>query len=194
MFAIALMSLGIAVLATRQAGMAAKSAADQVELQQKLAIENAQPYVWVDVRPSPANGSHLMLYVGNSGRTLARNIRISTDKELPTVGDKSEELLNDALERFLTGHASLAPGRELRWGLGFGGAILSDKSQDLRFSFKINADGPFGAIPELVYVVDMNDWRGSDGSTVGTLGQISRSLTKVSESILKVEKTIRQAD
>jgi len=190
MLIVAVLSLGVALIATVHAKNASVAAQEQVEVQKQIAQDDAQPYVWADIRPSIADGSHLMLHVGNSGKTLAENIRIEIDRPLPTVGLTATELLQDAIGRFSTGHASLAPGRELSWGLGFGGKILQDKDEDLRFTFVVNADGPFGPVPELKYVIDMNDWRGASANVPGTLQQVSRSIKEMTKSINKLGLTI----
>lgn len=190
MFAIAFLSLAVACIATRFASKAARSAADQVELQEQLAKEAAQPYVWADVRPSKIHGSNLRLLVGNSGRTLARNVRLTVDKQLPTQTSKAADLLEDALRRFQEGHASIAPGREWSWSLGFGGALLGDKNEDLRFTFTINADGPFGPIPELSYSVDMNDWRGSTSEGEGSLALIRKSILELKTSVSGIREAL----
>lgn len=192
MLIVAVLSLGVALIATVHAKNASDAAQEQVELQRQIAKDDAQPYVWADVRPSVTDGSHLMLYVGNSGKTLAENIRIEIDRPLPTVGSIAAELLQDAIGRFSTGHASLAPGRELSWGLGFGGKILNDKDENLRFTFVINANGPFGEVPELKYVIDMNDWRGASATVPGTMQQVSRSIKEMTKSINKLAVSVNK--
>lgn len=192
MLIVAVLSLVVASIATRHAKNASDAAKEQVKLQRKIAEEDAQPYVWADVRPSVADGSQLMLFVGNSGKTLAENIRIEIDRPLPTVDSVASELLQDAMARFSAGHASLAPGRELSWGLGLGHKILNDKDEDLRFTFMINADGPFGPVPELKYVIDMNDWRGASAIVPGTMQQVSRSIKEMTKSIDKLGISINK--
>lgn len=56
---VAIVAAAIAVVAlyfnaryTRAADRAARSAEDQTKVQQQLRIDAAQPYVWVDVRPT----------------------------------------------------------------------------------------------------------------------------------------------
>ncbi|MGP5049107.1 hypothetical protein [Glutamicibacter ardleyensis] len=192
MLIVAVLSLGVALIATMHAKNASDAAQEQVDVQRQIAQDDAQPYVWADVRPSVTNGSNLMLYVGNSGKTLATNIRIEIDRMLPTVGSTANELLKDAIDRFSDGHASLAPGRELSWGLGFGGKILENKDEDLRFTFVINAEGPFGPIPELKYLIDMNDWRGASAIVPGTMQQVSRAIKDMTTSVDKLGAAIRK--
>lgn len=133
-----------------------------------------------------------MLVVGNSGRTLARNVRLSIDKPLPTVGLTAETLLRDAVERFANGHASIAPGREWSWGLGVSSKILLEEERNLAFEFRVNADGPFGPIPELVYVVDMNDWRGTIAQGSGSLKQLNKSLGEVNKSLNDIRRVLAE--
>jgi len=70
---------------TRAATRAARAAEEQTKIQQQLRVDAALPYVWVDVRPDDATGTLLNLVVGNSGPTVATNIRVRVDPPLPSI-------------------------------------------------------------------------------------------------------------
>jgi hypothetical protein len=61
---------------TRAADRAVRSAEAQTKIQQQLRIDAAQPYIWVDVRPDDVTGTLLNLVIGNSGPTVATNVRV----------------------------------------------------------------------------------------------------------------------
>jgi hypothetical protein len=112
-------------LATRAALRAAKAADEQTEIQRQLRIDAAQPYVWVDVRPDDSTGTLLNLVVGNSGPTVATNVRVQIDPPLPSIA-QLELQVSAAHSRLGEGLASLAPGRTLVWALGQGFNLLKD--------------------------------------------------------------------
>ncbi|MGO1184319.1 MAG: hypothetical protein ACTHZ5_10515 [Micrococcaceae bacterium] len=178
---ISALSVIIAGLATWQARTAALAARQQVE-QQRLDYESAQqPYVWADIRPSSVDGQLLQLVVGNSGRTVASNVVVRIDP-WPDHAERHQQLLSEALGRFNNGHASIAPGRELRWNLGIGHELLADTSRDRLCHVVINALGPFGPVEELSYALDMNDWRGSSGGALGSLWRVEKALDRLTQA------------
>lgn len=87
--------------AAKSAERAAKAAEAQAEIQLQIQIATAQPYVWVDVREDDSQGTLLDLVIGNSGPTVATNIRARIDPPLPThpqidEGIKAQEQLVEA--------------------------------------------------------------------------------------------------
>jgi hypothetical protein len=135
--------------------LAARTAEEQTEIQRQLRVDAAQPYVWVDIRPDDAQGTLLNLVVGNSGPTVAQNVRVKVDPPLPTI-EHFEERVRRAEARLVEGIRSLAPGRTVVWRLGQGFNLL-DGEGPLAYTFTVAADGPFGPVPELTYVVDISE-------------------------------------
>lgn len=189
MFTVAILSVTIAGIATWFSRAAAAAAKDQVETQQQIAREYAQPYVWADIRPNAKYGGQLVLVVGNSGRTIAENIRLKIDREPPTTGDH-RVLLEPALRRFEAGHASMPPGRTNEWILGVSHEILDDPDSDLRFRFTISAAGPYGTIPTLSYDVDLNDWRAIGDQPNGSLHTVRESIDRLTSETAKVRGAV----
>ena len=113
-----------------------------------------QPYVWVDIRPDDEDGEMLLLIVGNSGPTMARNIRVSFLPPLPT-GDAALESAV-AQQRLSVGLASLAPGRQLAWALG-SSHLVSDNDDWSDHAMTVLADGPFGPLDPLKYTFSIKD-------------------------------------
>lgn len=189
----AVLSLVVAAIATRQARNSADAATEQVKLQRQMNIEAAQPYVWVDIRPRESDGELVQLVVGNSGPTVATNVRVTVDRDIPHSAQK-DELLVAALDRFNKGHASLPPGRVLRWNLGVGHELLGDASEDMLCHVKVNACGPAGPIPELSYGIDMNDWRGTAVHREGSLWRVEKSITDLGKTMERIERSARAQD
>jgi hypothetical protein len=81
----------IALVALFFTGIASKAAADQTKIQRQLRIDAAQPYVWADIRPETAQAGLLRLEIGNSGPTVATNIRVTSSVPLPASGQRFEE-------------------------------------------------------------------------------------------------------
>lgn len=105
-------STGAANRAASAAGRAASAAEEQTKIQRQLRIDAAEPYVWVDVRPDSETGTLLNLVIGNSGPTVATNVRITVDPPLPTI-DQLAGRAEAAQGRLADGISSFAPGRLL---------------------------------------------------------------------------------
>jgi len=144
---------------TRAADRAACSAEAQTKIQQQLRIDAAQPYVWVDVRPDDVTGTLLNLVIGNSGPTVATNVRVQIEPSLPAI-DQLRERAQAAQARLADGIRSLAPGRTITWPLGQGFNLLHTDGPQVH-TFTVTADGPFGAVPSQTYIIDLADLRGS---------------------------------
>jgi hypothetical protein len=140
----------------------------------------AQPYVWVDIRPDTTERQLLAVVVGNSGPTFATNIRATFNPPLPTGTLNGRD--EGASERLRAGLPSLAPGKQLSWALGMGPVVLgSDRSR--RYTITIDADGPFGPLPQLSVDVDVVSY-------IGVLVRPEGSLHKVEEAIGRVAAAI----
>ena len=181
--AIAAAALYFNWLSTRAAIRAARAAEEQTRIQQQLRIDAAQPYVWVDIRPDDATGTLLNLVVGNSGPTVASNVRVKVEPPLPVI-EQLRERVDTAQERLGDGLQSLAPGRSLVWPLGQGFNLLKDKGRQA-YTFMITADGPFGPVPPLAYMVDMSDWRGLLDRPAGSLHQLTIAVKELTKEISK---------
>lgn len=146
-------------LSARAAGRAAGAAEEQTTVQRQLRIDAAQPYVWVDVRPDYVTGRLLNLVIGNSGPTVATNVRIKVDPPLPAI-DELKERADSAQARLADGIASVAPGRIFSWPLGQGFNLIKHSGPQAH-TFTVNAEGPFGPVPELTHIVNLADLRGT---------------------------------
>lgn len=179
--AVALATLGTVLtgLGVWIARSAAKAATEQVALQRELAQSAAQPYVWADVRSSPDHGWSLELVVGNSGPTVATDVRVTFDPPLPVsrVRDESAALTAAALDRLAAGLNSIGPSRQLVWTLGSGAELLASAEPQPR-TVSILAVGPFGPVQPLTYVLDLSDFRESDDNPAGTLHLLTRAVEK----------------
>ncbi|MFF1883548.1 hypothetical protein ACFVVC_18990 [Pseudarthrobacter sp. NPDC058196] len=188
---IAFFAAVVALVALFFTGIAAKAARDQTKIQRQLRIDAAQPYVWVDIREDNASASMLNFEIGNSGNTVATNVRVTVSSPLPSSNAQIEERLRELEERMKCGLQSLAPGRIIRWPLGVGHQILA-KAGEQSFTFTIHADGPFGAVDPLTYTVSLDDWRLMRDSPHGSLHMVRKSidsLTKQLEKSLSFEPT-----
>ena len=168
---------------TRAADRAARSAEAQTKIQRQLRIDAAQPYVWVDVRPDDVTGTLLNLVIGNSGPTVATNVRVQIEPPLPAI-DQLRERIQAAQARLADGIRSLAPGRTIAWPLGQGFNLLNTGGPQVH-TFTVTADGPFGAVPSQTYVIDLADLRGSLDRPA--------PLHKLAEVVEELSRTLRSA-
>ena len=178
---VALWALAYSRKAVSAADRAARAAEEQTKIQQQLRIESAQPYVWVDIRADEAVGTLLNLVIGNSGPTLARNVRVHVTPPLPTI-DQLRDRVEAAQARLADGISSLPPGRVITWPLGQGFNLLAADSPHAR-TFTVAADGPFGPVPPLTYTVDLADLRGALDRPAGSLHQLTKAVEDVSRKL-----------
>lgn len=156
--------------------MSVRSAKDQTAIQRQLRIDAAQPYVWADVRTDPDSGIRLDLAVGNAGPTIATNVRVRIDPPLPSI-DEFRDRAEAGHQVLAGGITSLPPGRTLTWPLGQAYNLVGDAGPR-QHTLTVSADGPFGTVPPLSYVIDLADRRGQ----VARPGDLY-SLTKAVEGL-----------
>ena len=94
-------AVAVALIAIRPARRSAKASEEQTDIQREIARQSAQPYVWADIQPDRQQGTLIHLIVGNSGPTVARNVRVTIVLRLRNVGFKKEFFL------WLRGESSL---------------------------------------------------------------------------------------
>ncbi|WP_299449636.1 hypothetical protein [uncultured Serinicoccus sp.] len=180
---VALVSAWFAKASVRQAKRSADAAEAQVVGQRESNIAAAQPYVWADVRADDTQGHWLQLMVGNSGPTVAENVRVVFDPPLP-FEDRVDSLTGTALQRMQTGMSSLAPGHNLAWVLGASANLLESETAQVH-SVTIEADGPFGPIPTLEYAINLADFRESQDRPAGTLHKLTRAVEGITAELKK---------
>jgi hypothetical protein len=129
--------------------------------------------VWVDVRGDDGRGQALVLLLGNSGPSIARNVKVVFDPAPPSTLD-----IKPILEILKQGIASVPPGRTMQWVLGAAhDAIDSDAHNAYRV--RIEAEGPFGAIePPLEYVISVDDLHGSRAAPPGIFTRLPLSCAR----------------
>lgn len=169
---------GAAVVALIITGIAAKAAWEQTRIQRQLREDAAQPYIWADVRPDDQSGVILVLVIGNSGPTVATNVKVKIEPPFPNIPQLEQAVA--AQQRLAEGLRSLPPGRTMRWWLGQGfNLIQPEGAQPHRIT--IQADGPFGPIPELSYELDLAEYRGQDPNPKGSLHLLTTAVKKLAE-------------
>ena len=143
--AVAAVSASVAIWPAHRAATEARK---QNNIQTKVQKEALQPYLWVDIQPTFAQGNLLQIVLANEGPTVATNVQVVFDPKIPpaTAGlDKSEVTQC----RLRDGILSLTPGRRLCWPIGSVTARIGDsQSFDSTITYRVTVKGcgPFGAI------------------------------------------------
>jgi hypothetical protein len=91
-------------------------------------------------------GQTLVLLLGNSGPSIARDVKVVFDPAPPSTVD-----IKPILEILKQGIASVPPGRTMKWALG-AAHNSGDWDAHEAYRVRIEAEGPFGAIEPLEYV------------------------------------------
>lgn len=177
---IAAAALWFSIRSTRAAERAADAAEAQTRIQRQLREDAAQPYVWADVRTEGEHGVIMELVIGNSGPTVATDVKVRIDPPLPSI----EQLkgAQAAQERLAEGFKSLPPGRTLRWWLGQGWNVVQKEGPQVH-RITITANGPFGPVPELNYDVDLAEFREQEMTAQGTLRGLTNAVKEIAKKI-----------
>lgn len=165
---------------------------EQTRLQREIANEATQPYVWADLQPDAKQGSVLQLVVGNSGPTVATDVRVTFSPALPASDNwqiddvKLQSTLADGLR-------SLAPHREIHWDLGISADLMAEDQPQL-VQIRVDANGPHGALPTLEIPVDISQWRESEDAPDGSLHQVRKSVEGLSKAVEKASSAIANSN
>lgn len=152
----------------------------QTDLQQSIAEGSSSPYVWADLRLQSRNGWNLEFVIGNSGPTVATNVRVAIDPPLPN--EHEPDFIETMLKRLSDGLSSLAPGRTLHWTLG-PSPDLVNRSGSLAHRVQISCDGPHGSVPTSEYTIDMADFLESVARYDGTLVDVAREIAALTTKL-----------
>ena len=96
------------------------------------------------------------------------------------------------LEILKQGIASLAPGRTMQWALG-AAQNSSDWDAHKAYRVRIEAEGPFGAIEPLEYVISVDDLNGSRAASPGNLHAVAAELHEMTRASKELNEIIRSA-
>ncbi|MFF5202680.1 hypothetical protein ACFY3B_24030 [Micromonospora parva] len=174
-----------AVAATHQA----RYAQEQLNLAEQVRKDQAQPYVFADLRPDEQEPVKVMLVIQNTGSTVAKNVRVKFDPPLSSVAMPE---FADEMEVLNRPIAAIPPGRALKWFFDISFQLFGAPDAPRRYNVTINADGPFGPVEELIYDIDLSDIGRSDAAA--PLGKkIADELEKARKALEKLAKGNRSA-
>jgi hypothetical protein len=185
--AVSILSLLVAGFALIYVRRSVKASREQTKQQKQAAKDAAQPMLWVDIRGDDGPGQALVLLLGNSGPSIARNVKVIFDPAPPATLE-----IKPILEILKQGIASLAPGRTMQWALG-AAHNPSDWDADEAYRVRIEAEGPFGLIEPLEYVISVDDLHGSRAAPPGNLQAVAVELREMTKATKELNEIIRSA-
>jgi hypothetical protein len=185
--AVSILSLLVAGFSLIYVRRSAKASREQARQLKQAATDAAQPMVWVDVRGDDGQGQALVLLLGNSGPSIARNVKVVLDPAPPATLD-----IKPVLEILKQGIASLAPGRTMQWALG-AAQSTSDWEAHKAYRVRVEAEEPFGAIEPLEYVISVDDLHGSPAAPPGNLNAVAVELHEMTKATKELNEIIRSA-
>ena len=166
------------------AGNQAKSAEQQLELANQVRQDQAQPYVFADIRPD-TGGFLMMLVVENTGTTVARHVRVSFEPELRSINFPDIVQL-----RFLQeGISALPPGRRISWYFDTAPAIF-ENDVPKKYTVTVDAEGPYGPVEQLRYEIDFTVLESSEARNPGQIVDVTEQLKKANATLVKVAKAL----
>ena len=166
---------------------AAKAAEEQTNLQLDVMRQAAQPYVWASIQPDQNSGTIFHLIIGNSGPTIARNIRITIDPPLPDL-DSSSHLVSQMQQDLKEGIISLAPRDTLHWYLGPASKHITS---DTTYKITTTADGPYGPLEPVEFIIRPQTLQAALAYPQGSLHSIRQELKKIDKSITALKNAIK---
>jgi hypothetical protein len=172
---IATVSALVALAALHFTRQQAEMAERQTALQERIREESAQPYVWADIRMD-ARQMHLMkLVIHNEGPTVAKDVVVSFDPGLPrSIGGE------DVRDEYTL--VGMPPGRHVEWNLNLSPDWIHGELPKC-FTVTVTANGPYGPVEPLVYVLDVDEYRRASASPEGTLHGVSECLKELTAAI-----------
>ena len=185
--AVSILSLLVAGFSLIYARRSANASREQTKQQKQAANDAAQPMLWVDIRGDDRQDQALVLLLGNSGPSIARNVKVTFDPAPPATLD-----IKPILELLNQGIASLPPGRTMQWALGAPHNAV-DWDAHKAYRVRINAEGPFGAIEPLEYVISVDDLDGSRAAPPGNLHAVAAELHEMTKATKELNEIIRNA-
>jgi hypothetical protein len=185
--AVSILSLLVAGFSLIYVRRSAKASREQTNQQQQAARDAAQPMLWVDIRGDDGQGQTLVLLLGNSGPSIARNVKVTFDPAPPSRVD-----IKPILEILKQGIASVPPGRTMKWALGEAHDI-GDWHPHNAYRVRIEAEGPFGLIEPLEYVISVDDLHGSPAAPPGNLHEVAAELREMTKATKELNEIIRNA-
>ena len=185
--AVSILSLLVAGFALIYVRRSAKASREQTKQQKQAAKDATQPMLWVDIRGDDGPGQALVLLLGNSGPSIARNLKVIFDPAPPATLE-----IKPVLEILKQGIASLAPGRTMQWALG-AAHNSSDWDAHEAYRVRIEAEGPFGLIEPLEYVISVDDLHGSRAAPPGNLHAVAVELREMTKATKELNEIIRSA-
>jgi hypothetical protein len=185
--AVSILSLLVAGFSLIYVRRSANASREQTKQQKQAAKDAAQPMLWVDIRGDDGQGQALALLLGNSGPSIARSVKVAFDPEPPSTLD-----IKPILEILKQGIASLAPGRTMQWALG-AAHDTSDWDAHKALRVRIEAEGPFGAIEPLEYVISVDDLHASRAAQPGNLHAVAAELHEMTKVTKELNEIIRSA-
>jgi hypothetical protein len=185
--AVSILSLMVAGFSLIYVRRSANASREQTKQQKQAAKDAAQPMLWVDIRGDDRQGQALALLLGNSGPSIARNVKVTFDP-----GPSSTLDIKPILEILKQGIASLPPGRTMQWALG-AAHNTSDWDAHKAYRVRIEAEGPFGAIEPLEYAISVDDLDGSHAAPLGNLHAVAAELHEMTTATKELNEIIRSA-
>jgi len=185
--AVSILSLMVAGFSLIYVRRSANASREQTKQQKQAAKDATQPMLWVDIRGDDGQGQALLLLLGNSGPSIARNVKVTFDPAPPSTLD-----IKPILEILKQGITSLPPGRTMQWALG---AAHNTNGRDApnAYRVRIEAEGPFGAIEPLEYVISLDDLQGTRAAPPGNLHAVAAELHEMTKATKELNDIIRSA-
>lgn len=160
-----------------QAQKQSEYAERQLELAELLRKDQAQPYLTAEIDVSLRESELLVIRVSNAGMTVARDVKVVVDPPLQT--HRKGHI--DAIEL-----STLAPGAVWEQAVDTAPQYF-EKNLPRLFTVTIEGNGPFGAIEQEIFTIDLDQIAPKLALDSGTV-LIAKNLKKIEQHLRSVEQ------
>ncbi|SET77159.1 hypothetical protein SAMN05421811_10457 [Nonomuraea wenchangensis] len=129
-----------------------------------------------------------MLIIENVGPTLARNVRIIANPPFQRTLDRPGEPEFAETLLFTQGIPHLPPGRRLEVFMDLGFRLFATELPR-QYEVTVKADGPFGPVEDLSYLIDLNVFTASR-INIKTVHQGVQELEKLRHQVEKIAEEL----
>jgi hypothetical protein len=154
--------------------------------------ESLQPMVVVDIVPARNNPSVMVLTVENIGPSIARNVRIAASPPPTRSFDGPDRKPMHEWHIFTHGIKTMPPGQKMEFLFDMGSRRFTS-GLPTELTFLVDAEGPFGSVPQMTFEIDLDVMRDvwvGQTTTRSIVDELARANIKLAE----LASAVRQLD
>lgn len=162
-----------------------------VDVMQEQNEAMSRPYVTISPKLEPDNPI-FYLTICNTGRTSARNLRLTLDKSFHKFGEKNPDSDLAACAAFSQPIEAFSPGSEMTFSLAQGFVVFAQDADDslMPKKFTIHAEYEYGVdrVVKESHIIDLRPYLGADvpqEALIRKMKDLIKALEKIASNVKK---------